>query len=62
MNAAVNAAVNAEKSRAKISGKATGLLFKGVNHISYGTIFIINVQYGLTMRLFRAEPLTFKAF
>ena len=32
------------------------------NHIIDGTIFIINVQYGLTMRLFRAEPLTFKAF
>jgi len=32
------------------------------NHIIDGTIFIINVQYGLTMRLFRAEPLTFQAF
>lgn len=42
-----------------MSGKVTGLLFKGVNHISYGTIFIINVQYGLILRLFAAQPLTF---
>ena len=30
-----------------------------ISHIIYGTIFIINVQYGPIMRLLSAQPLTF---